>query len=450
MRRQVNVVVKSLWKLLATKRRNEIKVMLSEGWRKRRYGYELVSLRNDKLQQPKELREHQWKMLAAKRSKEDRNRFHLIVAKSQELPSWIRVFFANKASSSSSASNDEELAIPSLVVWVWIPNRSHKEASAENIAKEQMGGTDEVGLVLYKKGISRGAVVNKLSESDVVVYESLVLQCLRSLSNGWTQAYVLFNWPRIYKLEWELSEFFTVDIKSKLMRILAKSGRYSESVVTFLAMKIGYGVKTDSNVMGGLIDALVKENHIHRADKVSLKLEDTIKPVSQKSNIKNHWIGRTQKSESTKTMRNLLKVTKFTHGVVPYTKCTLHNYSRIAKQVVKERRHMTPPAYWVLEYCVPAVIITHLKTCIEVDRGKDQWEGHDSMVKTGLVLTTLGGPNSSTPPPLHCDLEDKVSFKGAGNVTYGLVTWRWIWVNDVEMCKWAQGVCTLAQQGVTT
>jgi len=191
----------------------------------------------------------------------------IVAAESPELPSWIKDFLSNKPSSSSSSvsKDDEDFVIPSLANWVESQKFSRQQVSEGNVVKKPVEDIDKVCDFLNKKDTSHEDVVKELSKCDVVVTESLVLQVLRRFSNGWNQAYGFFIWAnsqtgyvhsghtynamvdvlgkcRNFDLMWELvnemnkneeSKLVTLDTMSKVMRRLAKSGKYNKAVDAF-------------------------------------------------------------------------------------------------------------------------------------------------------------------------------------------------------------------------
>ncbi|KAF8090219.1 hypothetical protein N665_0482s0016 [Sinapis alba] len=269
---------------------------------------------------------------------------------SPELPSWIKDFLSNKPSSSNPISDDEDFVIPSLASWVETQKLGREEASPGNVAKKPIEYIDKVSDFLNKKEASHEDIVKELTGCDVVVSESLVLQVLRRFSNGWNQAYGFFTWAksqtgykhsshaynvmvdvlgkcRNFDLMWALvdemksesSELVTLDTMSKVMRRLAKSGKYSEAVDAFLEMERKYDVGTDTNAMNSLMDALVKENSIEHAHEVFLKLFDTVKPDSRTFNILIHGFCKARRFDDARTMMDLMKVSGFGLDVVTYT-----------------------------------------------------------------------------------------------------------------------------------
>ncbi|KAL1197567.1 Pentatricopeptide repeat-containing protein [Cardamine amara subsp. amara] len=298
----------------------------------------------------------------------------VVTGESPELPSWVKDFLSNKPSSSSVSNDDEDFVIPSLASWVESQKFNSKQVSEGNVVKKPMEDIDKVCEFLNKKDASYGNVFNELSKCDVVVTESLVLQVLRRFSNGWNQAYGFFIWAksqtgykhsaqsynamvdvlgkcRIFDLMWEVinemkrseeSGLVTLDTMSKVMRRLAKSGKYSEAVDAFLGMEMSYGVKTDTNAMNSLMDALVKENSIEHAHEVFLKLFDTIKPDARTFNILIHGFCKARKFDDASTMMDLMKVTEFTPDVVTYTSfveayCKEGDFRRV-NEILEEMR----------------------------------------------------------------------------------------------------------------
>ncbi|CAH8261449.1 unnamed protein product [Arabidopsis lyrata] len=305
----------------------------------------------------------------------------VVAAESPELPSWIKDFLSNKLSSTSSVTkDDEDFVIPSLANWVESQKFSREEVSNGNVMKKPVEDIDKVCEFLNKKDASHGDVVKELSGCDVVVTESLVLQVLRRFSNGWNQAYGFFIWAksqtgymhsgqsynamvdvlgkcRNFDLMWEVvdemkkseeSGLVTLDTMSKVMRRLAKSGKYSEAVDAFLGMEKSYGVKTDTNAMNSLMDALVKENSIEHAHEVFLKLFDTIKPDARTFNILIHGFCKARKFDDARTMMDLMKVTEFSPDVVTYTSfvegyCREGDFRRVNEMLEEMRENGCNP-----------------------------------------------------------------------------------------------------------
>ena len=271
----------------------------------------------------------------------------VVAAESPELPSWIKDFLSNKPSSSNPISDDEDFVIPSLASWVETQKLGREEASSTgNVAKKPIEDIDKVSDFLNKKEASHEEILNALSKCDVVVSETLLLQVLRRFSNGWNQAYAFFTWAksqtgythsphaynsmvdvlgkcRNFDLMWalvdEMSELVTLDTMSKVMRRLAKSGKYSEAVDAFLEMERKYGVGIDTNAINSLMDALVKENSIEHAHEAFLKLFDTVKPDSRTFNILIHGFCKARRFDDARTMMDLMKVARFGPDVVTYT-----------------------------------------------------------------------------------------------------------------------------------
>ncbi|KAJ4865865.1 Pentatricopeptide repeat-containing protein [Raphanus sativus] len=293
---------------------------------------------------------------------------------SPELPSWIKDFLSNKPSSSSnpisSSSSDEDFVIPSLASWVETQKLGRQEPSPGNIAPIE--DIDKVSDFLNKKEASHEDIVKALTKCDdvVVVSETLVLQVLRRFSNGWNQAYAFFTWAnsqtgythssqaynamvdvlgkcRNFDLMWALvdemsTELVTLDTMSKVMRRLAKSGKYIEAVDAFLEMERKYGVRTDTNAMNSLMDALVKENSIEHAHEAFLKMFDTVKPDSRTFNILVHGFCKARRFDDARTMMDLMKVAGFGLDVVTYTSfvegyCKEGDFRRV-DEVLEEMR----------------------------------------------------------------------------------------------------------------
>ncbi|KFK39555.1 hypothetical protein AALP_AA3G259300 [Arabis alpina] len=296
----------------------------------------------------------------------------VVAAESPELPSWIKDFLSNKPSSSNLVTDDEDFVIPSLAGWV--EGQKFSGGEEVNVTKKPMEDIDKVCEFLNKKDASHWEVVKELSGCDVEVSESLVLQVLRRFSNGWNQSYGFFIWAksqtgyvhsgksynamvdvlgkcRNFDLMWELVNemmkcqecgIVTLDTMSKVMRRLAKSGKYSEAVDAFLEMEKSYGVKTDVNGMNSLMDALVKENSIEHAHEVFLKLFDIIKPDSRTFNILIHGFCKARKFDDARTIMDLMKVTEFSPDVVTYTSfveayCREGDFRRV-NEILEEMR----------------------------------------------------------------------------------------------------------------
>ncbi|XP_038883948.1 pentatricopeptide repeat-containing protein At3g22670, mitochondrial [Benincasa hispida] len=221
------------------------------------------------------------------------------VSESPDLPNWVK-FFDTK-SSSHSDSEDDVFVIPPLAHWLEDNSRVVKQKLRETSDDE----VDKVSMMLKNQHPSPENVAEALKGKTYRVSNTFVAQLLKRFGNDWIPAYGIFKWakdqtpychsPESYnsmvdilgrakkfKLMWELVDemnlltgYVSLETMSKVMRRLARAGRYQEAIEAFRRIE-KYGVSTDTTAMNVLMDALVKAGSVEDAHNVFEELKGSI------------------------------------------------------------------------------------------------------------------------------------------------------------------------------
>ncbi|XP_042944494.1 pentatricopeptide repeat-containing protein At3g22670, mitochondrial [Carya illinoinensis] len=262
------------------------------------------------------------------------------VTESPELPSWVKFGLTQ---SSATADSDEDFVVPSLAHWV----ENHRLHDHGKIVKRMLSEAAETDVeknskILQNRYPSPDNVAQALSGSGFIASSSLVEQLLKRFCNDWIAAFGVFKWaksqteyrhsPELYDFMvdilgkskkfhymWELVEemnqlggYVTLVTMSKVMRRLARAGRYNEAVEAFRNM-VRFGVNKDTTAMDVLMDALAKENSVEHARDVFLEFKDAIPVNSQSFNILIHgWCKARKLDHAKKAMEDMEK-----HGFRP-------------------------------------------------------------------------------------------------------------------------------------
>ncbi|KAK9726520.1 hypothetical protein RND81_05G221000 [Saponaria officinalis] len=278
------------------------------------------------------------------------------IEESPELPDWVKYCEHDKASVNESK---DDFVLPKIAEWATSRKLSSDHSKlVKDIAAEIVDSDlNKLSEVLKAKFDSVDEVGSVLSECDKIeLSESLVEKILLRFRHDWVPAFGFFNWAkhqvgythtensynlmvdilgmsRNFELMWELIEemdklgglvsFFTL---TKAMRRLAKGEKYDEAVEAFDKFE-RFGLPRETAAMNMLIEVLVKEGNVERAQKVYTELKDKIPPNSHTFNILIHgWCKATKYTEARQTMADMEK-----HGFQPdvysYT-CFVDYYCR--------------------------------------------------------------------------------------------------------------------------
>ncbi|KAL2463884.1 Pentatricopeptide repeat-containing protein [Forsythia ovata] len=268
------------------------------------------------------------------------------IAESAALPDWVK--FSDE-DTVVSKSRDDDFVPPSISYWIENPEIRDHETDIKSIVNDIVeSDVNKISKVLKNQFKSTDEVMDKLNCSDFNISEGLVEQILKRFSCEWIPAFGLFKWaefrggmthsPDLYNLMvdnlgkakkfhlmWELVEemnklegYVTLDTMTKVMRRLAKAGKYQDAIEAFKKMEL-FGVDRDITAMNLLMDALVKQGSVEYAEKVLLEFKDQISPTLQTWNVLVHgWCKARQISKAKKTV-DVMKNHGFSSDMITYT-----------------------------------------------------------------------------------------------------------------------------------
>ncbi|XP_057959674.1 pentatricopeptide repeat-containing protein At3g22670, mitochondrial [Malania oleifera] len=263
------------------------------------------------------------------------------MGESPELPVWVK-FPENEQD--SSAGLEDDFAIPAIASWAENQQlQDHGKVVRHMLSEADGDDVEKITRVLKSRFSSPDAVAQALNGCSVNASEGLVEQVLTRFSNDWVSAFGVFKWAkaqtgyahsadsynatvdilgksRKFDLMWELVQEMQDELEegvslvtmSKIMRRLAKAGRWADAVDAFRRTE-AFGVSGDVSAMNVLMDALVKEQSVERAHDVFLEFKNQIGPDIHTFNILIHgWCKARKLDCAWKTMEKMGK-----HGFHP-------------------------------------------------------------------------------------------------------------------------------------
>ncbi|KAK2647069.1 hypothetical protein Ddye_022264 [Dipteronia dyeriana] len=265
---------------------------------------------------------------------------------SPELPSWIK--------SSDTKNPDEDFVIPSLASWVE-SYKLHDPRLALKISSEKTDtDIDRLSRILKNRYPSPDEVVQALDGSCLSASTGLIEQILRRFSNDLVPALGVFTWaktqtgyrhtPEIYTsmvdilgkgkkfdLMWDLVRemddlndgYVTLATMGKIMRRLARGGRYDEAVEAFRGLD-KFGVTRDAMAMNLLMDALAKEKSVEHAYEVFSQFKGCTPLNVGTFNILIYGWCKARKLEDAERTMDEMKKHGFVPDVVSYTSFIEH------------------------------------------------------------------------------------------------------------------------------
>lgn len=222
---------------------------------------------------------------------------------SPELPNWVK----------TEKPDDDDFVLPSLSHWI----ENHKFAGKKLDRESLDTDVDKISKILKNQFESQDAVVEALSGLQVEVTESLMEQILKRFSFDWIQAVGSFKWaksqtgfkssPDLYNLMvdtlgkarkfdlmWDFVEemrqlegYITLNTMGKVIRRLSKAGKHDDAVGVFRSLE-RYGVQKDIYGLNLLMDSLIKERGIERAENVYNEFKHELPPDRHTFNILVH------------------------------------------------------------------------------------------------------------------------------------------------------------------
>ncbi|XP_009769561.1 pentatricopeptide repeat-containing protein At3g22670, mitochondrial-like [Nicotiana sylvestris] len=212
------------------------------------------------------------------------------VTESPELPDWVKIV---KKEETVVDFGDDDFLLPSFSEWVKNEKLHAREVDVRGLASDIADSdVDKINKLLRFHFKAPDAVVDALNNCTFDVSECLVEQILKRFSCEWIPSYGFFKWAKVQKgvtlssdlynlmvdnlgkskkfdlmreLMDEMSHlqgYVSLNTMIKIMRRLAKAGKYEDAIEAFKRMK-EFGVQKNTSGMNALIDALVKEEGCH-------------------------------------------------------------------------------------------------------------------------------------------------------------------------------------------
>uniref|UniRef100_A0A5B7B8L1 PROP1-like PPR domain-containing protein n=1 Tax=Davidia involucrata TaxID=16924 RepID=A0A5B7B8L1_DAVIN len=278
----------------------------------------------------------------------------LNTAESPELPGWVK--FSEKENPVMENSEDD-FVLPAISYWVENHKLQDQKVDLKCVVSDTIDSdVDKISKILRNPFQSLDVVLQALNGCSFNVSETLVEKLLKRFRNNWIAAFGFFKWANLqmgfkhtpdsynsmvdilgksrkFDLMWELVEemdqlggYITLVTMSKVMRRLARSGRYKDAIEAFGRME-RFGMKKEVEAMNVLMDALVKENSVEHAQDVYLEFKNYIPPNSHTFNVLIHgWSKARQLDKARKTLEEM-ENHGFRPDVISYT-CFIEAYSR--------------------------------------------------------------------------------------------------------------------------
>ncbi|KAG9443166.1 hypothetical protein H6P81_019020 [Aristolochia fimbriata] len=268
------------------------------------------------------------------------------IPESPELPSW----FIFPSSEKSAVPNlNDNFVLPSLVKGGSNGAHDLKTCHTDVFSEILDCGVNEISELLKASCFeSPEMVVHALDACNLDVSKTLVDKILKRFSNNWIPAFGFFNWANKqagynhssdaydsiidilgkaeqFDLMWCLvdemiqrKDFFSLITLSKIMRRLARTGRWKDAVDVFHRIEV-FGLNQDTSAMNILLDALCKERNVEHARDVFLELRGRISPDANSFNILIHGWCKARKLVDAHLMMEEMRKYGFHPCVISYT-----------------------------------------------------------------------------------------------------------------------------------
>ncbi|KDP25975.1 hypothetical protein JCGZ_22705 [Jatropha curcas] len=352
---------------------------------------------------------------------------------SPDVPTWLR----ESKNPELAGNNDNDFVIPSLANWVENHNLVNENNDLNHLIFEaDVSDVDKAAEILNKHYPSTDSVVQALNECSFNATNTLISQLLERFSNDWIPAFGAFIWaknqtgyvhpPELYNsmvdilgrrkkfnLMWELLKemenlegYVSLFTMSKVMRRLARAGKYEDAVDAFRGIE-KYGVSKDLKALNIVMDTLVKEGSVEYAYSVFMEFKDCI-PVDLSSfNILIHGYCKARKLEDAKETMNEMEKHGFHPNVVSYT-CFIELYCRL-----KDFRNVKATLDEMQEKGCKPNVITYTIVMLALGKANqinEALEFYEIMKRNGCV------PDSSCYSSLIFILSQSGRLKDAWNV----------------------------------
>ncbi|KAF5200169.1 Pentatricopeptide repeat-containing protein [Thalictrum thalictroides] len=230
---------------------------------------------------------------------------------SPELPNWVKY----PLDGSSIVDSVDDFVLPTTSNYV--SNEEVQDCKISTPSKKTDNDVEEISTILKSRYTSPEEVVKALDHCHVVVSESMVEKVLKRFSNDWIPAFGFFRWyqmqstykpsanlydsvvdilgkTKMFDIMWELvvemvrlGGLISLTTMSKIMRRLARGGKYFDAIVAFREMK-RFGLSKDILAMNVLLDSLCKERGVEYALDAFLEFKNEMPPNSHTFNVLIH------------------------------------------------------------------------------------------------------------------------------------------------------------------
>ncbi|GFP86542.1 pentatricopeptide repeat-containing protein at3g22670 mitochondrial [Phtheirospermum japonicum] len=265
---------------------------------------------------------------------------------SPELPGWVKLSVKDKM---AKKLKNDDFVPPSLSYWIENHKSRVQDVDMKTIVNNIVeSDVDKISKILKRHFKSPDSVIKALHGCDVDLSNGLVEQILRRFSHEWIPSFGFFKWaesqkginhsPDLYNLMvdnlgktrkfeimWELVEkmkklegYVTLETMTKIMRRLAKAGKYDDAIEAFEIMNL-FGVVKDITSMNILLDSLVKQGSVEHAERAYLKLKEHILPTKQTFNVLVHGWCKIRQIDKAKKTVDEMKACGCSPDAVTYT-----------------------------------------------------------------------------------------------------------------------------------
>ncbi|KAK6254908.1 hypothetical protein SCA6_016213 [Theobroma cacao] len=259
-------------------------------------------------------------------------------SESPDIPSWV-----TNQNPETQTSEDDDFVIPSLASW--IENQPKVKHWPTRKPETQV---DKLTKILKHPYPSHEKIVEALDGSSLSVSNVSVDQLLKRFYHCWISAYGVFIWakkqsgyrhtPELYdsmvdilgkakKFDLvldlvnemnQLKGYIRLNTMVKVIRRLAKAGRFSEAIEAFRRLE-EYGIGKDVAALNGLLDALVKGDGVEHAYEVFVELKECMPLNSSSFNILIHGFCKARRLDDARKILNEMEEYGCQPCVVSYT-----------------------------------------------------------------------------------------------------------------------------------
>ncbi|XP_071707103.1 pentatricopeptide repeat-containing protein At3g22670, mitochondrial [Rutidosis leptorrhynchoides] len=304
--------------------------------------------------------------------KPDDNTNPITLTESPELPIWVKI------SQNVTKSPDDDFVLPSLSYWIENYKQNDTKQYDQVIENSEDDVKKNLTKILSKHFESVESVTHALNEYNVTPSEQILAQIMKRYDNNWKSAYGLFVWAELrvgytfsqemydllvdclgkskkFDLMWQVVNQMnqneqtrvTINTISKVIRRLAKAGLHEEAIDAFRRIR-EFGIEKDVFALNVLIDSLVKEKNVERANDVFHEYKDEICLNSSTFNALIHGWAKCRKVDRALSIIEEMKEYGICPDVVTYTSiieayCSEKDFRKVDELIEEMERKGCPP-----------------------------------------------------------------------------------------------------------